>query len=165
MSRLREEFAIVPRVAKAIAALVYAAFALLVGFIWLTPLVEKGELPLPAALFFLVSLVAVLPLALLVLLIGYVHADAQRRGMRHVVWTLLAIFIPNAVGIILYFILRAPLPVPCPSCGCPTPKAHAFCPKCGTAVSRFCSQCRQPVEAGWTHCARCGAPLAAAASA
>ena len=30
-------------------------------------------------------------------------------------WTLLAIFIPNAIGIILYFILRDPVPVPCPS--------------------------------------------------
>ncbi len=38
-----------------------------------------------------------------ILLIGFVYADAKRRGMRHVMWTLLAIFIPDAIGIILYF--------------------------------------------------------------
>ncbi len=50
-----------------------------------------------------------MPLFVLVLLIGYVYADAKRRGMRYVMWTLLAIFIPNAIGIILYFVMRDPL--------------------------------------------------------
>ena len=44
------------------------------------------------------------------LLIGYVNGDARRRKMRHVMWTLLSIFIPNGIGIILYFIQRDPLP-------------------------------------------------------
>ena len=32
-------------------------------------------------------------------------------------WTLLAIFIKTYIGIILYFLLRDPLPTPCPKCG------------------------------------------------
>src|SRR5215213_7903850 len=51
------------------------------------------------------------------LLAGYVYNDARRRGMRHVMWTLLAIFVPNAIGFILYFIMRDPLQNPCSSCG------------------------------------------------
>ena len=43
------------------------------------------------------------------LLIGYIYGDARRRGMRYVMWTLLAIFLFNGIGIILYFILREPL--------------------------------------------------------
>ena len=69
--------------------------------------------------------------------------------MNHVLWTLLAVFIPNAIGMILYFILRDPVPVPCPSCGALARKGHAYCAGCGTAVRVACPQCRQPVEPGW----------------
>ena len=40
------------------------------------------------------------------LLIGYITRDARRRGMSPVLWTFVAILVPNALGIILYFILR-----------------------------------------------------------
>ena len=51
-----------------------------------------------------------MPLVLIpyIALIGYVNADSRRRGMRSLMWTLLAIFVPNALGIILYFVLRDP---------------------------------------------------------
>jgi RNA polymerase subunit RPABC4/transcription elongation factor Spt4 len=107
-----------------------------------------------------------LPLAsvlfMLVLLIGYVYGDARRRGMRYVMWTLLATFIPNAIGIILYFILREPLMAPCPRCSTQVRPSHAFCPKCGLALGHACPQCRRVVEPGWSHCASCGASLKAA---
>ena len=38
-------------------------------------------------------------LACYILLIGYVNSDAGRRGMSRLGWTLLAIFIPHALGI------------------------------------------------------------------
>jgi len=79
--------------------------------------------------------------------------------MNAVLWVLLAIFIPNAIGIILYFILRDPLPVPCPSCGKPATKDQAFCAACGTSVRRACPSCRKPVQEGWTHCGGCGAAI------
>jgi hypothetical protein len=52
-----------------------------------------------------------------VLLNGYVYADAKRRGMRYVMWTWPAILIPNAIGVILYFVLRDPLLVNCTQWG------------------------------------------------
>jgi len=110
---------------------------------------------------FLLSPIGAVATTIYVLVVGYVYGDARRRGMHHVLWTLLAIFIPNAIGIILYFILREPIPVPCPSCGAPARKGHAFCAGCGTAVRVACPQCRQPVEPGWRNCARCGAALLA----
>ncbi|MBV9480244.1 MAG: PLDc N-terminal domain-containing protein, partial [Acidobacteria bacterium] len=51
------------------------------------------------------------------LLIGYITRDAKRRGMSRTLWTILAIVIPNALGIILYFLLRLPLRTVCPQCG------------------------------------------------
>ena len=51
------------------------------------------------------------------LCLGYVYADARRRAMPAVLWVLLAIFIPNLLGFLLYFALRRPLGSPCPNCG------------------------------------------------
>jgi len=105
---------------------------------------------------------APLPSFVFVLLIGYVNGDARRRGMRHVLWTLLAIFIPNAIGIILYFILRDPPLRNCPKCGTAVQGGFAFCPACGTAMSQTCPECRHAVEPSWSHCPSCGGALHAA---
>jgi len=67
-----------------------------------------------------------------VLLVGYINNDAKRRGMRHIVWTRLAIFIPYGLGGVLYFILRYPLQIPCPKCRVRARTNYAFCPHCGT---------------------------------
>lgn len=93
------------------------------------------------------------------LLIGYVNGDARRRGMRYVMWTLLSIFIPNGIGIILYFIMRDPLPRACPHCGATVRSQGGFCPACGMALGNVCLVCQRPVEPGWSHCAGCGAEL------
>ena len=82
--------------------------------------------------------------------------------MRYVMWTLLAIFIPNGIGIILYFLMRDPLPRNCVKCGTPGRPGFAYCPKCGASLTQTCPQCRHLIEAGWSHCAGCGAGLQAA---
>jgi hypothetical protein len=161
MTRFDEEWALVPAPARWIAVLVFLAMGGLMASLFLLPLLVQHEYQ---GLFFVfpmfrMSLIGAVMLAVYVLLVGYVYADARRRGMNQVMWTLLAIFIPSAVGIILYFILRDPIPVPCPSCGTPARKGHAYCAGCGTAVREACPQCRQPVEAGWRNCVRCGEPL------
>jgi hypothetical protein len=162
MTRFEQEWAVVPDGARWTAALVCLAVTALMGAIFLLPgLAERdGKAVAILAPFFLLSLVGVAFLGAYVLLVGYVYGDARRRGMNHILWTLLAIFIPNAIGIILYFILRDPVPVPCPSCRMPARKGHAYCASCGAAVRAACPQCRQPVEAGWRNCAHCGAALA-----
>ena len=113
MSRFRQEWDLIPGAAFVIAGLVYLAYLTLMGFTWVgEPLAAGDAIPLVNWGWFLVTAVAGLIVVLPVLLVGYVWADAKRRGMNAVLWLLLAIFIPNAIGIILYFILRDPLPVP-----------------------------------------------------
>ena len=163
MSRFDQEFALVPEGARWTAALVVLAFAALMTGIFLVPVAVNEPKALVFVLpLFLATLIGAGALGTFVLLVGYVFGDARRRGMNHVLWTLLAIFIPNAIGIILYFILRDPIPVPCPACGTPATKGHAFCAGCGAAVRAACPQCRQPIEPGWRNCARCGAALTGA---
>jgi hypothetical protein len=94
-----------------------------------------------------------------VLLVGYVHVDAKRRGMRYVMWTLLAIFINNFIGIILYFLMRDPMPSPCPKCGKLSPQSFTYCPDCATELMRTCKVCHKKLGAGWSNCAYCGTPL------
>lgn len=94
-----------------------------------------------------------------VILIGYVNADARRRGMRYVMWTILAIVIPNAIGIILYFVLRDPLSSPCPSCGHLAGPGFVFCPQCGTELAPACPACKRAIKADWKRCAYCGTQL------
>lgn len=153
MSRITEEMKLVPRTVWAIAALGYIGAA--AGAWWAT-----YEAPWWAKMW----LVGVVPLFFVtwVLLIGYVNRDARRRGMRHVMWTLLAIFIPNAIGIILYFILRTPLMKDCGQCGRPMSGEFAFCPNCGAETAQSCPSCKRAIEPGWSHCPGCGKGLRAA---
>src|SRR5207237_5033524 len=100
-------------------------------------------------------LAAMVPLAVLggtilgcyVLLIGYVNRDAGRRGMSRLGWTLLAIFIPNALGIVLYFVLRKPRSATCPQCGAPVQSGYGYCPQCGKNLGLHCPRCPLAVHA------------------
>jgi hypothetical protein len=115
------------------------------------------NLPREAKVLFPIMFVA---LAGYILLIGYVYADARRRGMRYVMWTLLAIFLFNGIGIILYFILREPLLGYCSKCGSPVSHGFAFCPRCGASVQPACPACHRVIQGPWSHCAWCGVKVA-----
>ena len=157
MSRFSEEIRIIPKAAWTIAVLLYLCFIALAWFVF----IPRDENLKGWPLLGLVVFAGVIPLflAIYVLLVGYVNADASRRGMRRVLWTLLAIFVPNAIGFILYFIMRDPLLRPCPACGHTASSGYAFCPKCGTALSHACPECRSAVQPEWSHCVKCGAHL------
>ena len=98
-------------------------------------------------------------LAVFVLLIGYVNRDAGRRGMSRLLWTLIAIFVPNALGIVLYFILRKPRLGSCPQCGTHVEPGFGFCPKCRYRLQPVCPQCQRGVQPGDVFCPYCGGAL------
>jgi len=52
-----------------------------------------------------------------IFMIAYVNRDASRRRMNSALWTLMVIiFIPTwgLIGLIIYLLMREPLPYPCP---------------------------------------------------
>jgi len=158
MSRFREELRVIPRAAWVVAGILYVAFiCLFVGLYVFANGPELTEMPLALKLFLL--LFPPLIAFVLVALIGYVYGDAKRRQMRYVMWTLLAIFIPDGIGIILYFILRDPLPKPCPGCARRLKGGGVFCPHCGTPLQATCPNCGRGLEIGWSHCTHCGTKL------
>jgi hypothetical protein len=95
-----------------------------------------------------------------ILVIGYIYGDARRRGMNAVLWALLAFFAPSAIGIILYFILRSPLPIYCWKCGGAVFNGYPHCPLCGVNVTPVCPSCHRAVQSPWSHCPWCGVKVA-----
>ena len=77
------------------------------------------------------GLLAGVAIAIWVLCLGYVYADARRRAMPPILWTLIAALIPNLLGFLLYFALRRPIASPCPHCGRPMTAEQRFCSWCG----------------------------------
>jgi len=156
MSRFRDELKIIPVPAWIIAFASFACMALVLFSVAIPQDTEMKHWPLPAALAFSLGCAGIA--LVFVLLIGYINGDAKRRGMRHVLWTFIAIFVPNAIGIILYFVMREPMLSSC-SCGVRVRSTFAYCPNCGTQLRRACPNCHYRVEPGWKSCAYCGTNL------
>lgn len=152
--------ALIPPIAWAVAITIFVCLQLLF-WLFVFPNSDPEKIArMPIILRALLSTFAASILTVWALLVGFVYADAKRRGMRHVMWTLLAAFVPNAIGIILYFLLRDPLPSPCPKCSQLVRGSFAFCPHCGAELLRACRVCGKKLEPGWVNCAYCGAPTA-----
>lgn len=157
MNRFSEEMKIIPRGAWIIAFVICFGLPLLACVYLLSR--PHGEVFSR----FEVPLLFLLPVFFLfffyIVLLGYITGDSRRRGMRPVPWVLLAMFIPNMIGFILYFILRGPLLRGCPQCGASSAATFAFCPSCGATLSDACPSCRNAIEPGWSHCPKCGSTL------
>jgi RNA polymerase subunit RPABC4/transcription elongation factor Spt4 len=89
----------------------------------------------------------------------YVYHDAELRGMNPLLWTLISVFAPYFVGLIVYVVIRSPLPARCPACGAISPKESAFCPKCGKPIRRQCPTCHATLDQGYRFCPACGAAI------
>ena len=94
-----------------------------------------GQLPLAAcvAIGAVGGLAMGLFMAAWLICVGYVYADARRRGMRPVLWALIAALFPHLFGFLLYFALRQPLTPRCPQCGQAVTLDQRFCSWCGAA--------------------------------
>jgi RNA polymerase subunit RPABC4/transcription elongation factor Spt4 len=157
MSRFTEELRVVPRAAWVIGALIYLATTTPLFLFAIPGDPQLGKWPRWGQALFVYGLMAlIIPF---IGLIGYVYGDAKRRRMRYVMWTWLAILVPDAIGIILYFILRDPLPKPCLGCGNLVKSGFTFCPHCGASLQPTCPQCGKGVEPSWSNCPYCGQQL------
>jgi hypothetical protein len=92
-------------------------------------------------------------------LIGYINQDAGRRSMSRLLWTLIAIFVPNGLGIVLYFVLRKPRTAHCPQCDAEVEPGFSFCPRCSYKLSPSCPRCQRVVGVNDVYCPYCGTSL------
>jgi hypothetical protein len=144
---------VMPALSKEIAGLVFAVLA--VGMYLFQRFLEEPSwfAAVTAAGFGIFA-------AAFTLLFCYIYGDAKRRNMNAALWTVLAIFAPSGIGIILYFLLREPIAACCTQCGTRVQAGFAFCPHCGANMATAaCPQCHRIPQPGWSHCASCGAKL------
>jgi RNA polymerase subunit RPABC4/transcription elongation factor Spt4 len=105
-----------------------------------------------------ISLVA----ASYIFLIAYVNRDAKRRGMHSALWTLMALLLSwpfPFLGVIIYFLVREPLPYPCPRCSTAVGARFNFCPNCKCNLHPSCSQCKREIAESDKFCPYCGNDL------
>ena len=94
--------------------------------------------------------------------ITYVNRDAKRRGMNYTLWTILVILLLPAwgiIGFVVYFLMREPLPYPCPQCEKPVSARFNFCPNCKCNLHPTCPQCKREVGETDRFCANCSYDL------
>ena len=113
----------------------------------------------PVAVQVLIATLAGTALGIVMLLVGYVNRDAKRRGMNYILWTVLVLIIPNALGFIFYFLVRHPVMGACPQCGATVNRAFNYCPKCKFILHPACPQCHRTIEVGAAFCPYCSAEL------
>ncbi len=70
-----------------------------------------------------------------ILCLGFVYADAWRRGMRPILWVLVTALFPHALGFLLYFVMRQPIAATCTDCGLPLSNHPRFCSWCGASLA------------------------------
>ncbi len=94
-------------------------------------------------------------------LIGiYVYRDAKSREMDAVMWTLIAVFVPSLIGLIVYLVIRGKHSrMQCPACGAHIEPEYSRCPGCGKTLKNLCPACNAPVECTWKVCPACGETL------
>jgi RNA polymerase subunit RPABC4/transcription elongation factor Spt4 len=161
-SRFEEELKIIPTGWVVVSVIAFAAIQVLFHFcipMWS----HRHDLP-PEPWWALLAILGGVVMAAMILLIGYVYADARRRGMNAVLWTLLVIFLPKLLGFVVYFLLRKPLLQPCPNCRWPIGSDFAYCPKCGHALAPSCANCGRAVRRDYQCCPYCGKALGATAT-
>jgi RNA polymerase subunit RPABC4/transcription elongation factor Spt4 len=98
----------------------------------------------------------------LVLMLGYVYRDAQRRGMHPGLWTLLVLILSGGyflIGLIIYLLVREPLPYTCPQCATSVNARFNFCPNCKYNLHPACPQCQREVSDDDKFCPFCATEL------
>ena len=129
--RLRRFLSIVPKTVQLWAS-VLVGCGLLIGLVAGYKTADQGARLLTMSMYGSAALVLGIVLAIWLLCLGFVFADARRRDMRSVLWVLVAALFPHLLGFLLYFVMRHPIASTCTHCGQTIPLHQRFCSWCGT---------------------------------
>jgi hypothetical protein len=153
--QISEEIRLIPWWAILLAVVFFVGIQFLLHLV----IFPREPRPTPEPLRYVAGFLAGTALAFFTLLVGYVNRDARRRGMSVALWTLIVIFVPNAIGFIIYFLLRWPLLINCPQCGATLNPSFNYCPKCKFNLHPTCPECKHAVQIGDAFCPYCARGL------
>jgi hypothetical protein len=103
-----------------------------------------------------------LMLSIWLFMLGYVYRDAKRRGMSPGLWTVLVLILSPAygfIGLIIYLLVREPLPYTCPQCSASVSARFNFCPNCKCNLHPACPNCQREVADSDKFCPYCAVEL------
>jgi len=159
-TRFKDEIRIVSPWVFFLAIVVFLSMVVVLGVV-----AGKEPGPPPPAVRWLLGVLGGMVLGCYVVLIGYINRDAGRRRMSRLGWTLIAIFVPNGLGIVLYFVLRKPRAANCPQCEAVIEPGFSFCPRCRHRLQPVCPHCQRSVNLDDKFCPYCGGTVEQAAAA
>lgn len=166
--RFSEEFRIIPKWLKVLCVILYViAVAIGVTVMINAPDARPHDVRDDAALSVLAIIGIVTGVSLVsatcILMLGYVNRDAKRRGMNSTLWTwFVLLMLPTSVGIIgliIFLLVREPLPYPCPRCAKPVGPRFNFCPNCKCDLYPSCPNCKKEIVETDKFCPYCATEL------
>lgn len=167
-TRFRDEFRIIPTWVKGLCIVLWLiALAIGVTVVNVDPDSRFPELHdnVAASVLAIIGIItaAGIFLAAGILTLGYVNRDAKRRGMNSALWTwFVLLMLPTSVGIIgliIYLLVREPLPYPCPRCATPVGPRFNFCPNCKCDLYPSCPNCKKEIAETDKFCPYCATEL------
>lgn len=167
-TRFRDEFRIIPTWVKALCVVLYIiAVGIGVAVVNFNPESRFPELRDNVAASALAVTGIITGAAIVfgagILMLGYVNRDAKRRGMNSALWTwFVLLMLPTSVGIIgliIYLLVREPLPYPCPRCAKPVGPRFNFCPNCKCDLYPSCPNCKKEIAETDKFCPYCATEL------
>lgn len=112
------------------------------------------------SVFFIMLFFILLVVAVPVIIGVFVYRDAKARGMDPLLWTLLAVFAPGFIGLIIYLVIRREhVRLSCPKCGGEVQQSFVSCPACGQKLAASCGRCGMALRPEWKLCPQCGAEI------
>jgi len=136
---------------------------LVAGAMMLIPLsTDMLALPEDRLVFLIMTSAMIFSFGLIAVIGRIVYSDAERHDMNPWLWLTVVVFVPNAVGIIIYLVVRSgeKKKVSCYNCGQTIQKDFANCPHCGVKLKKNCLHCNKPIDDGWKICPYCRHELA-----
>lgn len=85
----------------------------------------------------------------------FVYRDAPKRGVNRWMWMLIALYVPNLIGLIIYVIVTGNRKHTCVHCGKTVKEEYKACPYCGKDLESSCPNCQQSVKEEWHVCPYC----------
>ncbi len=166
--RFSDEFRIIPKWLKVLCTILYfVAVTIGVTAMIKAPDARPHDIRDEAALSVLAIIGIITGVSLVfaayILMLGYVNRDAKRRGMNSALWTwFVLLMLPTSVGIIgliIYLLVREPLPYPCPRCDKPVGPRFNFCPNCKCDLYPSCPNCKKEIVETDRFCPYCATEL------
>lgn len=117
---------------------------------------ERDIMPLTVMGIFLLIFILIL------ILIGVaVYKDAKKLQLDPWMWTLIVMYVPYLIGLIIYLVVRGNEKKRnrCVNCGSPIESDYNICPHCGHELSKVCGSCGKYVNKKFKICPYCGKDL------